>query len=365
MTEIVQSRYLEKKNKLPFDDKITFEAEDHVYNVRSEYFPMVLSKYNGGTSLPVDSVTTFISKYFPSGFDQMAINLWNNIDNRIKMENDTTYKYFGCKSVDDIKKIWSVGAEAGTKMHGHFEDLGNLFTYNYDHPNDNAFMNYVESQMTKYNEFRYFKRFCHEFGINGTKREFFRTEFCMFHEELHISGMIDGLIYNKEKDGYEIIDYKRCKDGVKMPPKNPRKQVQDLSSGSRGQILPSLMMLRNLPIVKYGLQLSIYRYMFERIYPEKKIIGLYLISVNSTYIDLDVLNNKYDAFEIIEIPLHQYDQAVFEIFQQRAKDIIDECGDALPSKLFDKLCEFLPPPVEIYEDEDDNDHVYKKKSKHE
>ena len=357
MNQNLITRYLSKRNKLEYDEDISFIEEDHVYNVRSEYFPdLILSKYNGGSSLPFNSVTTFISKYFPSTFDELALKIWNNLENRVRMESDITYKYYGCKSFADIKKIWNRGAELGTKMHGHFEDLANLFAYLKDHPGDSAYENYVVTEMSKYDEFRYFKHFCEVFGLNNNKRDFFRTELSMFHPELHVSGMIDGLVYNREKNGFEIIDYKRSKGGVKPPPKNPRKDVKDLSASSRGQILPSIMMLRNIPIVKYGLQLSLYRYMLGRLYPNYKIIGLYLISIDSELIEMDVKHNSFNAFEIIQIPLEQYNQPVLEIFQQRAKDILDECGDKLPNNLFEHLFEFLPPQPSDPEDEDSDNH---------
>jgi hypothetical protein len=341
MNDLQKTRYLQYKNRLPYDEMITFIEEGHVYNVHSEYFGKILNKYDGGSSLPLKSVTETVGQYFYSGFDNYALKIWNNVENRLKMVNDPTFKYYGCQSPDDIRKIWNQAAEAGTKMHAHFEDLANLYEHKKDHPEDVAFHNYVEEQMKNYKEYKFFVKFCKDFGFDSGKRKFFRTEFCMFHPELHISGMIDGLVYNVEKNGYEIIDYKRCKGGVKRPPKNPRKPVEELAPNSRGQILPSLEKVRNMSIVKYGIQLSLYRYMFERMYPGKKIVGLYLIVVDSTKLD------RNDGMEIIEIPLEQHNQNILEIFQHRATDILLECGEDIPDELYKELVEILPPmPME-------------------
>lgn len=343
MTSLEKTRYLQLKNELSYDKLISFIEEDHVYNVYSEYFNAIVNKYNGNVSLPLKSVTETVGQFFTSNFDEVASRIWNKPENRLKMRTDPTYKYFGCASPHDIRKIWSKAADAGTKMHGHFEDLANLYEYKKDHPEDIAYFEYVDQMMKSYEEYKYFVKFCKDFGFDDNKRKFFRTELCLCHPELNLSGMIDGLVYNVEKKGYEIIDYKRMKNGLKRVPKNPRKPIEEMSPGSRGHILPSLMKTRNMAIEKYGIQLSMYRYMFERLYPDKKIIGMYLIVVDSLKIPDD------NALEIVEIPLDYNNQRILEIFQHRAHDILNNCGNNIPRKLFKELLEFLPPPPEDIE----------------
>lgn len=336
MSGFLQVRYLEKKNKLKYDDLIEFIDEGHIYNVYSEYFNMVLNKFEGGGSLPLRSVTETVGIYFNSYYKiDDPIEVWNNVDCRIRMETDENYVYYGCKSPSDIKNRGGKGASLGTRMHNYFEDLANLYAYNKDRPENREYYKYVEKHMSNYSEYQYFKMFCDIFGFDSGKREFFRTEFCMFHPELNISGMIDGIVYNKETQGYEIIDYKRCSGGVKLP--KFKKSFDQLADNSKGKVLPSLKQCRNITITKYGIQLSIYRYMFERMYPGKKITGLYLIVVDSRKIP------KPSAFEIVEIPLTRHDQHIFEIFQHRATNILEKKSNTLPKELHSELIEFLKP----------------------
>lgn len=340
---MLRSRYLEQKNKDEYDDRIFFEEEDHIYNVKSEYFgDKVLNKYNGELSLPLKSVTEFTGVFFNSFFDKnRAQKIWNDVKCRFRMEYDKSYTYYGVKSLEQLEFILSEGPRMGTQMHAYFEDLANLFEYRRDHPEDQGYMEYVEEHLKEYVEYKFFKKFIHEFGIVSGKRKFYRTEYKMFHPELNISGMIDGILYNEEKGGYEIIDYKRCQGGVR--PYKLTKAFEDYSDKSKGMNTPSLKKLLNFSIIKYGIQLSLYRYMFQRMHPDKKIVGMYLIVVDSKKVKA---NKLHEAFQIIEIPLHKHDVNILEMFQYRAREIMQECGDRLPNELYEELKAIVPemPP---------------------
>lgn len=332
-------RYLEEKNKDKYDELINFEEEEHIYFAKSEYFgDKILSKRNGDKSLPLKSVTEFTKVFFNSYYDNdRARKTWNDLNCRLRMKNDKTYVYYGINSLEELEFKMSEGRRMGTKMHGHFEDMANLYEYRRDHPEDEAYMAYVDEHMKSYKEYKFFQKFINEFGITKGTRRFWRTEYKMFHPELHISGMIDGILYNEVLKGYEIIDYKRCQGGVR--PYFLTKPFSEYSDNSKGKICPSLQKLLNRSIITYGIQLSLYRYMFQRMHPDKKVVGMYIISVDSKKLDKD------GGLEIISIPLNRHDQNIYEMFQYRANEILEECGDSIPDELYQEIRAILPAKV--------------------
>lgn len=307
MEDIVPVRYLETKNKTDYDKKIKFEEENHVYYIFNEYLGDYVSKYNGYGMMKLDSVTTILGQFFKSTFEDLSISWWNNPDIRKRMSDPhhPTYgKYAACKSPADIRDVWAEGARLGTKMHNHFEDLGNLLEYDRDHEKYH-YMDYVKEHMKDYIEYKFFKRFSNYFGLETGKHKIWRTEFRMFFQELNIAGTIDGLLYDPATDTYKIYDYKRAKGGVKCPPKNPKKPVHKLSEGGRGRKLPSFQCTRSCTLYKYGIQLSLYRRMFENMFPGKKISGLYLIVVDSAKIDKD--DKEFEIKDPINMFFPNYD----------------------------------------------------------
>lgn len=342
MSSVLPTRFLEEHNKVETDAKIKFQDEGHAYWLWSKYLCDWPSSKDGCGSAPLLSTTTILGKYFMSpDFTRKAIELWNKPENRIKMETDPSYKYYGCKSVDDILKIWSQGSTLGTKMHNFFEDLGNLIEYDREHP-QNGYSEFAKlyeaAEHSDYDEKKYFLDFCEQFGLVTGKRKFWRTEFLMAHDVLHISGMIDGLLYDTETDTYIIIDYKRMKGGLPKDPKNPRKPVHELGPRSRGQGLPAFECLRNHAGNKYGCQLTLYKNLFETMFPGKKVSGMFLIVVDSTKI------GKPEALQITEIPLDKYQDCIDQLMEARANEILANHEDTLPGELIKELCKFLPPP---------------------
>lgn len=321
------------------DEYIKFADEGHRYWAFSPYFKEWVTNDSGAGSAPVVSTTTILGNYWaPIDFKKMAINIWNKPENRIKMATDTTYKYFGCKSVDDILAKWSTGSTLGTKMHNHFEDMGNILEWARKHGDvDGSLMALYKNRKVDdgYQEVRYFFEACDQLGITSGKRKFWRTEFLMWHDVLHISGMADGILYDEEQDHYIIIDWKRVGGGLKGDPENG-KPIHMLAESSRGRILPSFQALRKHDTNKYGCQLTLYKHMFEHMFPDKKIGGIFLVVVDSKKVGRD------DALKIHEVPLNKYDQCITEVFQHRAKDIMDVHSNSIPMTLARKLLTFFP-----------------------
>ena len=338
------TRHLDEKNKNEYDGLIKFEEEAHHYWMMSKYLGEYVSTLDGCGSAPLISTTTILKEYWPeSDFKKLALKTWNNPQNRVKMVNDPTYKYYKCACVQDILDVWGQGAVLGTRLHAQFEDFANLVEYDRDHAGESTktFEHlYHDASLEGYMEKTYFLEFCKQFRIMDGEYRFYRTEFMMAHDVLHLSGMIDGLLYHPASDTYVIIDYKRMKGKMPKDPKNPRKQVHELSPSGRGRGLPAFEALRAHAGNKYGCQLTLYKHLFEHMFPGKMISGMYLIVVDSTKI------GKPDALEITEVPLTKYDSCIEQLFEERARDILGNFGDVLPSELMEELIKFLPPVSE-------------------
>ena len=327
-------RFLEIYNKVDCDIEIKFKEEGHKYYVYSKLLNKWCSSDEGCGSKPIISTTTILNRYFiPVDFETLARRIFVKVENRIAMENNVNYKYYGCKSIDDILKIWGKGALLGTKMHNTFEDIANLIEY-YRH-NDENFEKLKKSKIFKEcEEINYFIDFCKQFKILSGEIIFWRTEFLLANDILNISGMIDGILYDKKNDSYIIIDYKRIKGGLKIDPQNPRKSINQLGEKSKGRILPSFKLLRNNSGNKYGCQLTIYKNLFEFMFPEKKISGLFLIVVDSSKL------GQKSGLKIHEVPLKKYQTCVNETFAHRSYEILSDCGDDLPNDLVKKLIKY-------------------------
>lgn len=337
-------RYLQTKHHEEKSDmQIKFADEGHAYWVYSPFLKEWITNKNGYGTAPLISATTILNTYFPSpDYRRMAINIWNNQENRIKMETDPTYMYFGCKSVDDVMDKWGDGRLQGCRMHNTFEDMGNLLEFARDNPShqDVLALYQAHDSLQGYREIRYFFEAMKLLGVDGVKRRFYRTEFLMANPALSISGMADGFLYDIENDYYVIIDYKRVKGGIKGDPMNG-KPVETLAPSGRGQILPSFERLRKHSVNIYGCQLTLYKHLFEGMFPGRKVGAMYLIVVDSTKI------NKPGALKIHEVPLNKYDENITEVFQRRAWDILSDYSDTIPPTLTKELMKYLPKNTEV------------------
>lgn len=331
-------RYLESVNIVPGTERIKFEDEGHKYWAFSNYYTDWVSSKEGIGGMPLKSATGVLDKYFHFDRDGMALNIWKKVENRYKMEYDPTYKYYGCKSVEDIIGKWSQGATDGTKMHAHYEDMANLLEYDKAHGGNGSKLIqnlYAEAQLGGYHEKAYFYDFVKRFKIDdpGSGMSFYRTELLLWHEVLHLSGTIDGLLYNKNDDSYIIIDWKRCKGGVKLEGKS-RKPVHQLAAGSRGRGLKAFLNLRNNKINRYGCQLTFYKKLFEHM-TGKRVSALYIVSVDSEKV------GSPSAFKLINIPIDKYDECIRQAFEERAREMIAKCEDTLDDDHMDELIKFL------------------------
>lgn len=326
-------RYLRATNSVPGTDKIRFEDDGHKYYAYSQFYSDWVSSSNGVGAAPLLSATGVLSRHFHNDMDSVALRIWNNADARKRMLTDPKDRYYGCASVADIRAIWSQGATAGTQMHARFEDLANL--YEQDRAASTSFCHkYLGETEDMRVELACFERFVNEFMV-PRKLKFYRTELLLWHDVLHLSGTIDALLYDPGSDSYVIVDWKRCKNGVKGDPERARKPVSELSWKSRGMGSPAFEELRNHNLNKYGCQLTLYKHLIEHM-AGFRISGLFLVVVDSAKLALGPAR----CTEIIEVPLHKYDRQISELFALRAESMLAEHGDHMDDKHLDLLLQY-------------------------
>lgn len=193
------------------DDDITLDSEEHKYSLNAE--PEIQFK----------SVTEFIHLFFePFNQKQIAGKLI-----------DTNPKYKG-KTVDEVIKFWSKGAERGNIVHNEIEDYINDRKKIPSHE-----MSKVGAAWIRYKEKK------------GNK---FLSEKIIYSKELKIAGTIDALVYDKKNYCYHIVDWKTNK---KINKKGFNKKKGKSHSTSH---------LDDCNYIHYSLQLSFYKKILEEYY---------------------------------------------------------------------------------------------------
>ena len=327
-------KFLEHLNPFETDITMGFEEVGHAYTFQNKLLGEEVSSSFGGGSAPLMSVTGLVSLVFEKpDFKKIAERVFSNRD---VMER----KYPDCKSVEDILELWSAGATNGTAMHARFETLANFIESErpYRSPTEalEAF-----SRLSPFPELMYWKQIIRYFKLDQGAR-FYRTELKVCYEEVNCVGQIDCVI-EVERDRYILVDWKRCKGGLQMPPRNPQKPLAECARASRGRVLPEFECLRNINSVTYGVQLSLYRRLFEESSPGKRIVGMVLVVIDSTRIGSE------EALSFHEVPgdavtdaltdkrTFIYDNAVNELFRHRAENILETYYSTLTKKAREQL----------------------------
>jgi ATP-dependent exoDNAse (exonuclease V) beta subunit len=250
-------------NKHERDDFITFEEGPHIYTVNGER----------GT---YTSVTTWIHTHF-SKFDADSI-----IDKMMKSKNilNPQNKYFGL-SKDQIKDKWNekrdFSANAGTNMHYDIECYYNDIEVN----NDSI-------------EFQYFKKFV----LDYPDLKPYRTEWMIFHEEMHLSGSID-MIFENNDGTIQIYDWKRCENIIHE------------NNFNQYATTPGILHLPDTNYWHYALQLNTYRKILEDKYA-KKVTNLCLVCLHP---------NK-ETYQRIEVPF--LDKEMDSLFSQQIQTLLNK-----------------------------------------
>lgn len=260
MSKIVPT-YLYTKNAHERDQYILFDEGPHIYTVHGE---------QGYTS-----VTTWNHSHF-SHFDADAI-----IDKMFAGKNmkDPKYKYYGMTR-EEIKAAWDKNRDsasfAGTNMHYDVECYYNGM----DVQNDSI-------------EFQYFRKFVKDFP----ELKAYRTEWCVYYEELKLSGSID-MIFENPDGTIQIYDWKRCRE------------ISYENNFGKSASTHCIAHLPDTNFWHYALQLNTYKTILEHKY-DKKVTGLYLVCMHP-----DNPNKSYDR---IEVPF--LEKEMQDLFEYRRKQI--------------------------------------------
>ena len=130
-TNNTNKNLLSIKHKHPFDDRVKFLDEGHIYWI-------------DGSSKDLISCTTFIHSFFE---DFNSDQIIKNILKSCKYKNDPDYKYYGMSYLD-IKNQWlengRVASEAGTEMHADIEHFYNDLEVENDSPEFEQFLQFYE-----------------------------------------------------------------------------------------------------------------------------------------------------------------------------------------------------------------------------
>jgi ATP-dependent DNA helicase PIF1 len=245
---------LAKKNSHPFDTRIKFQQEGHVYWINNDPTNLI-------------SATTLI-KRFHDEFD--ADSVVEKIMNKYDYNNNPEYKYYKMHHLL-IKKIWEdnrrESSELGTLLHADIEKFYN----------DEEYQN--ESM-----EFQYFLNFYKD----HPELQIYRTEFLIFSEEHRITGSVDALF--KNIDGtFSIGDWKRSKE-IKT------ESYQDKRMNPPFEHFPDENFFH------YSLQLNLYRIILEKFY-DFRVTELFLVVChpnNENYIKYEVDIMEKEANDLLE-----------------------------------------------------------------
>jgi len=196
------------------NNQITLNESDHKYIL------------HGSEHINFTSVTTCISQFF-EGFDKIKIA--TKLKQKIPKYRNLT--------IDDIIGSWDQAAQFGTDVHKEIED----------YINQNKTPSIDRSLL----------------GINWLNSYLIKSDFDLFPEtiifceELKIAGTIDLLLYDKINNIYSIIDWKTSK------------KIDTVGYNNKTGNKPETKDLLDTNFNHYSLQLSLYRYLLEKIYSIK------------------------------------------------------------------------------------------------
>lgn len=249
------------KNPHKLDSQIKFQEEGHIYWINEDKKDLVSS-------------TTFVHKYF-EGFN--ANMIVQRILSSKKINTDPDYKYYKMNKqqiLDSWAKNGKEAREKGTHMHLQIE----LYLNKQPHdPNTH--------------EFNLFKKFEEE----HKHLEPYRTEMMVFDEPLRITGSLD-MVYRDTRNGsFVLADWKRSKEIKKKGFKKGKGILNHVSDCN---------------FYHYSLQLSLYKYIFEKNYG---------MNISESFLIVLHPDNK----EYIKIPTKDMYREICFMLEDRRCHLID------------------------------------------
>ena len=245
-------------NAHPRDAHIQFDEGPHVYTVRGE---------QGYTS-----VTTWNHSHF-SHFD--GDKIVGNILRSPKM-NDPTYKYHGMTR-EDILASWDKNRDAASSAGTH------------THFNVECYYNEVDVVDDSV-EYQYFLRFV----ADHPHLKAYRTEWCVYYEEIKIAGSIDMVFQDRNTGKYLIYDWKRSKG------------IEYESYGGKTATTECIRHLPDTNFWHYSLQLNVYRKILQDKY-DMEIVGMALVVLHP--------DHPSKTYEVIDVPV--MDKEMGDLWEHR------------------------------------------------
>jgi ATP-dependent exoDNAse (exonuclease V) beta subunit len=126
-------------------------------------------------------------------------------------------------------------------------------------------------------EYSWFLRFVKDFP----ELKPYRTEWCVYYEELKLSGSID-MIFENPDGTLQIYDWKRCKE------------ISYDSGFGKAATTPCISHFPDTNFWHYSLQLNIYKRILEVNYG-KKVTDLFLVCLHPT--------STYNTYDRISVPI--------------------------------------------------------------
>ena len=268
---------LSETNRHERDANIMFFEQDHKYCITTDPD----SKYT--------SVTTWVHSHFPK-FD--ADDIINKMMSGKSWKRG--HKYWG-KTADQIKQQWSDNGSAvsgaGTDLHYDIECFMNNDTL----PPKYTHRDLLEANTIHKNtsvEWSYFMQFV----ADTPNLRPYRTEWCVYNDDLKISGSID-MIYENPDGSLSIYDWKRSKE------------ISAINKFNKFAVSESICHLPDSNFWHYAMQLNTYKALIESKYG-KKVKELFLVRLHpdaedKTYdlIKLPILSNEIT--NLLQIHLFQ------------------------------------------------------------
>jgi ATP-dependent exoDNAse (exonuclease V) beta subunit len=209
-------------------------------------------------------------------------NLEKVLENTIKSDkmSNPNYKYYG-KTKEQISEEWEKNriekSGAGTKTHFNIE----------------CYYNNIEVEDDSV-EFQYFKNFLKDYP----ELEAYRTEWCVYYEEVKLSGSIDMVFRDKNTGEYLIYDWKRVKE------------IEYENSYGKTAIVDCIKEITDTNYWHYSIQLNIYRKILQDKY-DMKITGLFLVVLHP--------NNPCKTYERLDVPF--LDKEIEDLWEYRKEQL--------------------------------------------
>tara|TARA_Y100000389_G_scaffold201567_2_gene244574 strand:- start:9840 stop:10691 length:852 start_codon:yes stop_codon:yes gene_type:complete len=264
---------LEKTNKHPRDKLLFFDVKRHAYRT---------------TTCPyLKSVTSIIAKQFAKfEADKVISKMMESV------KWNPSNKYYG-KTPTQIKKQWNdngkLSRDAGNLVHEQIEIYLNA-------ESDEIELELADDTFCRFQEW--------DESRGWTP---YRTEWRIFDEESKIAGTVDAVFIN-ENGQYVIVDWKRCGN-------------IDMTNRFEKSTNPSLDHLPNCKLVKYSLQLNLYKYILEKNYGIS-IAAMYIVNIHPSQTSFEELEALYLSKEILTI-LHPNKEIVPSAQDKPLSNVLD------------------------------------------